>query len=113
MTQLALKNFSRWLEIGPDRGYGGSLLFLFCATTEGFMLVLERRLGEQIMIGNNVCVGVTHISGSNVKIGVEAPKEYPIQRGSNRPPATGKHQLSRQGSLRATQGKRAPGKLRS
>ena len=44
------------------------------------MLILTRRLGESITIGDNVKLTVLSIKGSQVRIGVEAPKEVCIQR---------------------------------
>ncbi len=44
------------------------------------MLVLTRKLGEKIAIGNDVIVVVTEIRGNHVKLGVEAPKTVSIYR---------------------------------
>jgi len=44
------------------------------------MLVLTRKLGEKIAIGNEITVVVTQIQGNHVKLGVEAPKEISIYR---------------------------------
>ena len=44
------------------------------------MLILTRRLGQSITIGDNVKLTVLSIKGSQVRIGVEAPKEVCIQR---------------------------------
>ena len=44
------------------------------------MLILTRRLGESITIGDNVKLTVLSIKGSQVRRGVEAPKEVCIQR---------------------------------
>lgn len=44
------------------------------------MLVLTRKLGEKIVIGNDIIVVVTEIRGSYVKLGVEAPKTIGIYR---------------------------------
>ena len=45
------------------------------------MLVLSRRPGETIIIGDNITVYVHGIEGNRVKIGVEAPDDVPILRG--------------------------------
>ena len=44
------------------------------------MLVLSRRPGEQICIGNNVFVKLVSIRGTHVRIGIEAPVEAPVDR---------------------------------
>ena len=44
------------------------------------MLILTRRAGEMIMIGDAVMVKVLGIRGGQVKIGIEAPAEVPIHR---------------------------------
>ena len=44
------------------------------------MLELTRRVGEKIIIGDNVIVSILGIKGDNVKIGVIAPKEVSVHR---------------------------------
>ena len=44
------------------------------------MLVLSRKIGERIMIGDNIVVTVTDCQGDRVKIGFECPAEVPIHR---------------------------------
>jgi carbon storage regulator len=44
------------------------------------MLVLTRRGGEEIKIGNNVTVLVVKIGAGKVRIGIKAPKELPVHR---------------------------------
>jgi carbon storage regulator len=44
------------------------------------MLVLTRRLGESITIGENVRVVIVDIDGNQVKLGIEAPREISIYR---------------------------------
>ena len=44
------------------------------------MLVLARRPGESIMIGDDIEFRVLAVSGGAVKVGVQAPREVPIFR---------------------------------
>jgi carbon storage regulator len=44
------------------------------------MLILTRRIGETLNIGDNVQVTVLGIKGNQVRIGVNAPKEVPVHR---------------------------------
>ena len=44
------------------------------------MLVLTRKLGENIRIGDNVKVTVLELKGGQVKLGIEAPPDIPIHR---------------------------------
>ena len=45
------------------------------------MLVLSRKLGEQLRIGDDIIVTITKTSQSRVTIGIEAPSDVPILRG--------------------------------
>lgn len=44
------------------------------------MLVLSRKVGERIWIGDNISVTVVRITGGGVRIGIEAPSELPVVR---------------------------------
>jgi carbon storage regulator len=44
------------------------------------MLVLTRRLGEEIVIDGNICITVVAIKGGHVRLGITAPKSVSIQR---------------------------------
>lgn len=44
------------------------------------MLVLSRKVGEKILIGDKIAVTVVRIAQGIVRIGVEAPEELPIVR---------------------------------
>jgi len=44
------------------------------------MLILTRRVGETLVIGDDVTVTVLGIKGNQVRIGVNAPKEVSVHR---------------------------------
>jgi carbon storage regulator len=44
------------------------------------MLILTRRVGETLMIGSDVTVTVLGVKGSQVRIGVNAPKDVTVHR---------------------------------
>jgi carbon storage regulator len=44
------------------------------------MLVLSRKRGEVITIGNGVTVTVLAVQGERVRIGIQAPAEVPVHR---------------------------------
>ena len=44
------------------------------------MLVLSRKVGERIWIGEEIAVTVVRITGGGVRIGIEAPSELPVIR---------------------------------
>ena len=44
------------------------------------MLILTRRVGESLMIGNDVTITVLGVKGNQVRIGVKAPKEVAVHR---------------------------------
>ena len=45
------------------------------------MLVLSRKEGERISIGDNITLIVSKVSGNRVTIGIEAPREVKVVRG--------------------------------
>jgi len=64
------------------------------------MLILTRRVGESLMIGDDVTVTVLGVKGNQVRIGVNAPKEVAVhreeiyekiraERGDGNPPESG------------------------
>ena len=44
------------------------------------MLILTRRIGETVMIGDEVTVEVLSIRGNQVRLGINAPREIPVHR---------------------------------
>jgi len=44
------------------------------------MLILTRRVGETVMIGNEVTVTVLGVKGNQVRIGINAPKNVAVHR---------------------------------
>ena len=44
------------------------------------MLVLSRKVGERIWIGDGISVTVVRITGGGVRIGIDAPSEYAVVR---------------------------------
>ena len=45
------------------------------------MLVLSRREGEKIMIGDSIAITVVRMGGDKVRLGIEAPDEMLVLRG--------------------------------
>jgi carbon storage regulator len=45
------------------------------------MLALSRKIGEKIMIGDQITLKVLEIKGDNVRLGIDAPKDIKIYRG--------------------------------
>jgi carbon storage regulator len=44
------------------------------------MLVLSRKLGEKIVIGDNIVITVVKIDRNQIRIGIEAPQSVPVYR---------------------------------
>ena len=44
------------------------------------MLILTRRPGEKVMVGDDVVVHVLEVVGNSVRIGIEAPRSVPVYR---------------------------------
>ena len=49
------------------------------------MLVLSRKLGEKLVIGDNITVVISRVAGNRVTLGIEAPSNVRIVRGELRP----------------------------
>jgi carbon storage regulator len=59
-----------------------TVLHCKCDSTEQGrpMLILTRRVGETLMIGNDVAVTVLGVKGNQIRLGIEAPKDVPVHR---------------------------------
>lgn len=44
------------------------------------MLILTRRIGETLMVGDDVTITVLGVKGNQVRIGINAPKEVAVHR---------------------------------
>ena len=44
------------------------------------MLIITRRPGEKVMLGDDVVIEVIEVSGSSVRIGIAAPRSVPVYR---------------------------------
>ena len=44
------------------------------------MLILSRRIGETVMIGDDVTVVVLGVKGGQVRLGIGAPRQVPVHR---------------------------------
>jgi len=61
------------------------------------MLILTRKKGESIAIGDNIQIQVLNVKGGQVRIGIDAPREVTVNReeritsteGSEAPPSPG------------------------
>ena len=52
------------------------------------MLVLSRKVGEQIVIGDNITIVVNRVTGNRISLGIEAPAHVRIVRGELKEAAT-------------------------
>jgi carbon storage regulator len=44
------------------------------------MLILTRRVGETLMIGDEITVTIVGVNANQIRLGFEAPKEIPVHR---------------------------------
>jgi carbon storage regulator len=68
-------------QLVPDQVLESSNLIQAIKETGAFvMLILTRRVGETLMIGDDVTVTVLGVKGNQVRIGVNAPKDVSVHR---------------------------------
>lgn len=51
------------------------------------MLVLSRKVGEKIVINDDIVVTILEIKGNRIRLGIEAPREVRVVRGELAPNA--------------------------
>ena len=44
------------------------------------MLILTRRIGETIVVGNDIKLTVVSINGNQVRVGIDAPRDVAVHR---------------------------------
>jgi carbon storage regulator len=44
------------------------------------MLIITRRAGEKVMLGDDIVVEVMEVAGNTVRIGIKAPRSLPVYR---------------------------------
>ena len=44
------------------------------------MLILERKLNESILVGNDVVIEIVEVRGNKVRLGITAPRSIPVHR---------------------------------
>jgi carbon storage regulator len=44
------------------------------------VLIITRKPGEKIMLGDDVVVEIIEVSGSSVRVGIDAPRSVPVYR---------------------------------
>lgn len=70
-NETGMREFgSHWVMVGMDS-----------YKEEQGMLVLSRKEGEKLVIGDNITLVVSRISGNRVTVGIEAPVDVKIMRG--------------------------------
>jgi carbon storage regulator len=63
------------------------------------MLVLSRKLGEKILIGDNISITVVDIDRGKIRLGIEAPRSVPVFRQELLPQAAPAAQTSAAAAL--------------
>jgi carbon storage regulator len=63
-----------------SRNYSGAAIRRIREQGGRIMLVLTRKFGESIVIGDSVTVTVMEVKGERVRLGISAPAEVPVHR---------------------------------
>jgi carbon storage regulator len=58
------------------------------------MLVLQRKIGQEICVGDGIIIKVLAIKGRAIRLGIEAPLSVPIRRGEFLPTTPGQQHHS-------------------
>jgi len=69
-----------WLAAGPRFRMGRATAIRNNEQGDRTMLILTRRVGETLMIGDEVTVTVLGVKGNQVRIGVNAPRDVAVHR---------------------------------
>lgn len=62
----------------PTAGHNGPAVFY--TTKENYMLILTRKVGESIVIDDDIKVTILGVKGMQVRIGIDAPKDVQVHR---------------------------------
>lgn len=68
-------------ELKPARVSLPDFLVSPTSWRSAIMLVLSRKVGEKVVIGDNITVVISRVAGNRVTIGIEAPPDVRIMRG--------------------------------
>lgn len=66
------------------------------------MLVLSRKVGEEIVIGDNIKITIVRIQGDKVRIGIEAPDDVKVYRSELLPLIDHDHPAPGEATTKAT-----------
>ncbi len=62
----------------PAAAVNGRTVFII--TKENYMLILTRKVGESIVINDDIKVTILGVKGMQVRIGIDAPKDVQVHR---------------------------------
>ncbi|MEZ5101909.1 MAG: carbon storage regulator CsrA [Thermoleophilia bacterium] len=74
------------------------------------MLVITRKAGERICLGDDVTITVLDVVGSTVRLGIEAPAEIPVYRAEIWAAVKEENRAAAQASIRDLPGAKAHGR---